>query len=104
MGPVYPSTVRRHGFGAAVDAVLAAGTAPGSTEIPETAGVLLDELTIRGDAREARGGVERWYDAGAGLPVLVLPPGRPLSELEYALEALRPEPTPIVAEPARCPG
>ena len=90
MGPIYGGTLRRLGFGAAVDAVLDANPTRGSTEVPPGAHVLVDELVVSGNAETGRADVDRWYDAGAELPVLVLPPGRPLAELEYALEALRP--------------
>ena len=90
MGPIYGRTLRRLGFCAAVDAVLAANPTPRSTEVPSGAQVLLDELVISGDAETGRAGIDSWFDAGAELPVLVLPPGRPVAELEYALEALRP--------------
>jgi hypothetical protein len=46
---------------------------------------------VWGDARAGRASLDRWRHAGAELPVVVLPPGRPVSELEYALEALRPD-------------
>jgi alkanesulfonate monooxygenase SsuD/methylene tetrahydromethanopterin reductase-like flavin-dependent oxidoreductase (luciferase family) len=88
MGPIYPSTLRRLDFGAAVDAVQSANPTPHNPEIPAAARVLFDELLVWGDAETGRAGVDRWSDAGAELPVLVLPPGRPVEELEYALEAL----------------
>ena len=91
MGPVYARTLRRHGFGSAVDAVRAANPARGGTEVPASAEVLLDELTVWGDADTGRASLDRWREAGAELPVVVLPPGRPLAELQYALEALRPD-------------
>jgi hypothetical protein len=90
MGPVYPRALRRLGLGPAVDAPIAANPTRGGTRIPPAADVLLDELTVRGDARTARTALDRWYDAGAELPVVVLPPGRPVAELDYMLEALRP--------------
>jgi hypothetical protein len=90
MGPVYPRALRRLGLGPAVDALIAANPTRGGTRIPPAADVLLDELTVRGDARTARTALDRWYDAGAELPVVVLPPGRPVAELDYMLEALRP--------------
>jgi alkanesulfonate monooxygenase SsuD/methylene tetrahydromethanopterin reductase-like flavin-dependent oxidoreductase (luciferase family) len=89
MGPIYPRTLRTLGFGEAVDAVLAAPD-PGHAEVLPGAEVLLDELLISGDAETGRAGVDAWFEAGADLPVVVLPPGRPLAELEFALEALRP--------------
>jgi hypothetical protein len=52
--------------------------------------VLLDELTVWGDAAEARGAVDRWYAAGADMPIIVLPPGAPLDELDDTLETLSP--------------
>jgi alkanesulfonate monooxygenase SsuD/methylene tetrahydromethanopterin reductase-like flavin-dependent oxidoreductase (luciferase family) len=90
MGPTYPRELRRHGFAAAVDAVLAANPTRGTAEVPANAEVLLDELTVWGDADAGRSSVDTWFEAGAEMPVLVLPPGRPVPELEYALEALRP--------------
>jgi hypothetical protein len=90
MGPVYPTTLRRLGFGAAVDAVQSANPTPRNPEIPAAAQALVDELIVSGDAETGRAGIDKWLDAGAELPVLVLPPGRPVAELEYALEALSP--------------
>jgi alkanesulfonate monooxygenase SsuD/methylene tetrahydromethanopterin reductase-like flavin-dependent oxidoreductase (luciferase family) len=90
MGPLYRDTLRRLGFGAAVDDVLAANTDRGSAEVPASADVLLDELTICGDAAAARAGLQRWYAAGADMPVIVLPPNRATDELDYVLEAMRP--------------
>jgi alkanesulfonate monooxygenase SsuD/methylene tetrahydromethanopterin reductase-like flavin-dependent oxidoreductase (luciferase family) len=87
MGPLYPKTLRAHGLGEAVDAVLAAEVGTG---VPDAARILLDELTIWGDAAAARDGLDRWYAAGADLPVIVLRPGAPLDEIDQTLEALRP--------------
>ena len=92
MGPLYGRTLQNLGFGAAVDAVLAANPSPGTTEVPGTAQVLIDELTVSGDADAARAGLDRWYAAGAEMPVIVLPPNRSLDELEHTLDALRPTP------------
>jgi hypothetical protein len=52
--------------------------------------VLLDELTIWGDATSARACLSRWYSAGAQMPILTLPPNRLLDELDHMLESLRP--------------
>jgi alkanesulfonate monooxygenase SsuD/methylene tetrahydromethanopterin reductase-like flavin-dependent oxidoreductase (luciferase family) len=87
MGPLYAQTLRRHGFGDAVDAVLAAG---GSGEVPSSAQVLIDELTLCGDAAHVRAGLDRWYDAGADMPGIVLMPNAPVEDLERTLEAFRP--------------
>lgn len=83
MGPLYPNMLRRHGFGAAVDAVLAA---PG--EMPPRE--LLDELVLWGTAEDARAGLDAWYAAGADQPSIVLPPNRDVAELEALLEGLSP--------------
>lgn len=104
MGPLYRETLRRLGHGGAVDAVLAANPAPGGAEVPDAAEVLLDELTIHGDATTARAALDRWYAAGAGTPVLALPPGRPVAELDHILESLRPGAGPAAtAAPRRAP-
>ncbi|GAA4874874.1 LLM class flavin-dependent oxidoreductase [Actinomycetospora straminea] len=92
MGPLYPHTLRAHGFGAAVDEVVAANPTARTTEVPESADVLLEELTICGDAEAGRAALERWRAAGAEEPAIVLPPGRPVEELDHALEALAPQP------------
>lgn len=89
MGPLYARTLRAHGFGEAVDAVLdhaaAADDGPPEQVVP-----LLDELTVWGDGIAARQLLDRWYVAGADMPVIVLPPGRSLDELDHVLESLRP--------------
>jgi alkanesulfonate monooxygenase SsuD/methylene tetrahydromethanopterin reductase-like flavin-dependent oxidoreductase (luciferase family) len=90
MGPLYRRTLRQLGFGAAVEEVLAANPSHRTTEVPASAEVLLDELTIWGDLPAARAGLDRWYAAGADMPVLTLPPNRSLDELDEVLEALRP--------------
>jgi alkanesulfonate monooxygenase SsuD/methylene tetrahydromethanopterin reductase-like flavin-dependent oxidoreductase (luciferase family) len=81
MGPLYRDTLRRLGFGPAVDAVLGGAAPPVE---------LLDELTVHGDPTAAREALGRWRAAGAQLPVLVLPPDRPLAELDHVLTALAP--------------
>ncbi|MGY1685763.1 LLM class flavin-dependent oxidoreductase [Geodermatophilus sp. SYSU D00867] len=93
MGPLYPRTMRRAGLGTAVDAVPAAR--PG--EVPAGAEVLVDELLLHGDAGSAAATLDAWRGAGAELPVVVLPPGRPVAELDAALEALSPRRVPVPA-------
>jgi alkanesulfonate monooxygenase SsuD/methylene tetrahydromethanopterin reductase-like flavin-dependent oxidoreductase (luciferase family) len=90
MSPLYARNLRRLGLGAAVDEVLAANPTRGTANIPESAQVLLDELTIWGDPHRARASLDQWYAAGADMPVIVLPPNRPLDELEHALKTLSP--------------
>ena len=90
MGPLYRETLRRLGHGAAVDEVLAANPTPRTFDVPESARGLFDELLLWGDAENARAALDRWYDAGAQTPALTLPPNRPVEELDYILESMRP--------------
>jgi alkanesulfonate monooxygenase SsuD/methylene tetrahydromethanopterin reductase-like flavin-dependent oxidoreductase (luciferase family) len=89
MGPLYRQTLLRLGHGRAVEQVLAANPSRGTFDVPGTARVLLDELTLWGDAEQAAQGLDRWYEAGAQMPTVVLPPGRSVEELDHMLEALR---------------
>jgi alkanesulfonate monooxygenase SsuD/methylene tetrahydromethanopterin reductase-like flavin-dependent oxidoreductase (luciferase family) len=90
MGPLYRQTLRHLGHGPAVDDILSANPTHRTAEVPRSADVLLDELTVWGDATSARECLSRWFAAGAQLPVLTLPPNRPLDELDHMLESLRP--------------
>jgi alkanesulfonate monooxygenase SsuD/methylene tetrahydromethanopterin reductase-like flavin-dependent oxidoreductase (luciferase family) len=85
MGPLYAATLRELGFGEAVDAVIAANGRGVPPTVPPAAQVLVDELLLT----EADG-LERWYAEGAERPAVVLPPGRPLEELEQTLRAFAP--------------
>ena len=82
MGPLYPTRLRQLGFAAAVDEVAA-----GTGHAPE---ILLDELTLWGDAAAAREGLERCCAAGADMPIVTLPPYRSVEELDHILDALAP--------------
>ena len=90
MGPLYRKTLSRLGHGQAVEEVLAANPTPRTFDVPESARKLLDELTLWGDAEHARAALDRWYGAGAQMPTLTLPPGRPVEEIDDILESLRP--------------
>ena len=79
-GPLYATSLREQGLGDAVDAVLAANGRGVPPTVPPAAQVLVDELLVTGP-----GELERWYAAGVDAPGLVLPPGRPLDELEQTL-------------------
>lgn len=91
MGPLYRDTLRRLGHGQAVDDVLAANPTGRTFEVPASARGLLDELTLWGDTEQARVALGRWYAAGAQMPTLTLPPGRPVDELDHMLEVLCPQ-------------
>lgn len=90
MGPLYRTTLRRQGHAREVEEVLAANPTPRTFDVPESARVLLDELTLWGDTEQARAALDRWYAAGAEMPTLTLPPGRPVDELDHILESMRP--------------
>jgi len=90
MGQLYRRTLLRLGHGQAVEDVLAANPTPRTFDVPESARVLLDELTLWGGPEDARAALDRWYAAGAQLPTLTLPPGLPVEELDEILESLRP--------------
>ena len=89
MGPLYARTLRDHGLGEEVDTVLAANRSLRTATVPDSAQRLLDELVIWGEPAAARSALDRWYAGGADMPVLVLPPNRPLKELDAALDTLR---------------
>jgi alkanesulfonate monooxygenase SsuD/methylene tetrahydromethanopterin reductase-like flavin-dependent oxidoreductase (luciferase family) len=88
MGPLYHETLRRLGHGRSVEDILAANPTGRTFEVPESARVLFDELTLWGEAEQAREALDRWYAVGAQMPIVVLPPGRPIEELDHMLEAL----------------
>lgn len=90
MGPLYAAMLRRLGLGGLVDDVLAANPSPGTTIVPDSAGMLLDELVLWGEPAAARALLARWYEAGVDEPTIVLPPGRPLDELDLILESTSP--------------
>ncbi len=88
MGPLYRETLLRLGHGHAVEEILAANPTGRTFDLPESARVLLDELTLWGDTQQAQEAVERWYTAGAQMPKVVLPPRRSLEELEHMLDTM----------------
>ena len=88
MGPFYPRTISRLGFAKEVEAVIAANTTRGSAVVPPEAEVLLDELTVYGTPDQARARLARWQEAGADMPILLLPPNQTSAQIDFALEAL----------------
>jgi alkanesulfonate monooxygenase SsuD/methylene tetrahydromethanopterin reductase-like flavin-dependent oxidoreductase (luciferase family) len=91
MGTLYRQSLTRQGFGKEVEAVLAANTPKFTGAVPSDAEKLLEELTVFGTPPEARRRLAAWHDAGAALPVLLLRPNLAPEELEYTLNALRPD-------------
>jgi alkanesulfonate monooxygenase SsuD/methylene tetrahydromethanopterin reductase-like flavin-dependent oxidoreductase (luciferase family) len=88
MGPFYPRTISRLGFAKEVEAVIAANPTRGSAEVPPEAEALLDELTVYGTPEQARARLAGWQQAGAAMPVLLLPPNQTAAQIDFALEAL----------------
>jgi alkanesulfonate monooxygenase SsuD/methylene tetrahydromethanopterin reductase-like flavin-dependent oxidoreductase (luciferase family) len=91
MGPLYGQTLRGLGFGDLVDEVVAANRESDTAQVPASAQALIDELTITGDPETAAKGLDRWYAAGADMPVVVLPPNASREDLDRTLVALRPQ-------------
>ena len=91
-GPALPGHAAPGRASATKSTLVVAGEPPrgGTARLPAGAEVLLDELTVHGDAGQARAGLDRWYGAGAEMPVIVLPPNQPLDDLLQTLESLRP--------------
>ena len=81
MGPIYPRMLgERFGMAAGVEAVLAVAGEP-EPDLPAAAEELAREVTLLGTYGEAAGAVAAWFEAGADVVDLVLPPGRPEHEL-----------------------
>jgi alkanesulfonate monooxygenase SsuD/methylene tetrahydromethanopterin reductase-like flavin-dependent oxidoreductase (luciferase family) len=59
--------------------------------VPPDADALLEELIVFGTPAEARRRLARWYTAGAERPVLLFRPNLSAKELEFTLNALRPD-------------
>ena len=90
MGTLYRQSLVRQGFGKEVEAVLAANAPKFTGVVPPDAEALLEELIVYGTPGEARARLARWHAAGAEMPVLLLPPQLTPDELDYTLDALRP--------------
>jgi alkanesulfonate monooxygenase SsuD/methylene tetrahydromethanopterin reductase-like flavin-dependent oxidoreductase (luciferase family) len=56
--------------------------------VPPDAEVLLEELTVYGTPDRARAHLARWQEAGAAMPILLLPPNQTSAQIDFALEAL----------------
>jgi alkanesulfonate monooxygenase SsuD/methylene tetrahydromethanopterin reductase-like flavin-dependent oxidoreductase (luciferase family) len=91
MGDVYRRSVRAQGYGAAVQAVVAANPRPSlhGGVVPPQAQVILDQFTAHGTAGQVRDQLERW--AGVGdITMIGLPPGLPWEIIEATLRAAAP--------------
>jgi alkanesulfonate monooxygenase SsuD/methylene tetrahydromethanopterin reductase-like flavin-dependent oxidoreductase (luciferase family) len=90
MGPLYRESLVRHGFGPAVQAVLAANAPKFTGAVPGQADVLLDQLTVFGTPAEARERMALWPAAGADVTCVFLRPNLHAEELAFTLAAFRP--------------
>jgi alkanesulfonate monooxygenase SsuD/methylene tetrahydromethanopterin reductase-like flavin-dependent oxidoreductase (luciferase family) len=90
MGPIYPRMLEWLGLGAEVKALQAANPTRSAFTVPPEASVLLDDIVIFGTPEAARDRLARWYEVGADLPILCLPPNLPRDEIDVALCALAP--------------
>lgn len=95
MGPLYPHMLREAGFGDAVEHVIATSRDGAGDRRPASAldghrAALAEELLLTGRPGAAAARLRSWREAGADLPVLVLPPGRPLDSLVAMVHALAP--------------
>lgn len=92
MGPIYPRTLEWLGFGAEVKAVQAANPGRSMFTVPPEADVLLDEVVVFGTPDAARARLARWYEVGAELPIICLPPNLSPEEINRTLRSLAPGP------------
>ena len=90
MGTLYRQTLVRHGFGEAVEAVLAANTPKFTGAVPAKGEELLEQLVVYGTPGEARERMARWFAAGADLGVVFLRPNLSTEEIDFTLAAFRP--------------
>ncbi len=90
MGTLYRQTLVRHGFGAAVEAVMAANSPKFTGAVPAKADELLEQLVVYGTPAEARERMARWLAAGADLGVVFLRAGLSPEEIELTLSAFQP--------------
>jgi alkanesulfonate monooxygenase SsuD/methylene tetrahydromethanopterin reductase-like flavin-dependent oxidoreductase (luciferase family) len=90
MGTMYRDSLTRQGYGAAVQAVLAANTPKFAGAVPAEAEELLEQLIVYGTPAEARRRLARWHAAGAAMPILLLRPNLEPAEIALTLDAFRP--------------
>lgn len=91
MGSFYRNTLERQGYVAEVQAVVEANRDRKASIVPEEAEILLEQLTIHGTPDDVQAQVDRWYDAGADMPILMMNPNLSHEEIDLVLETGRPE-------------
>lgn len=90
MGTLYRTSLARQGFAREVEAIVAANTPKMLGVVPPEGEPLLEQLAVWGTPPQARERLERWYAAGADLPVVFLRAGLKQKEIDCALAAFRP--------------
>jgi alkanesulfonate monooxygenase SsuD/methylene tetrahydromethanopterin reductase-like flavin-dependent oxidoreductase (luciferase family) len=90
MGTLYRQNLVRHGFGAAVEAVLGANSPKFTGAVPAKADELLEQLVVYGTPAEARERMARWLAAGADVGGVFLRAGLTPEEIDYTLDAFVP--------------
>jgi hypothetical protein len=91
MGDVYRDSVSRQGYGAEVEAILAANPRPSPRRgaVPPEARSVVGQLAACGTAAQVREQLEPW-DEAAGIVMVGLPPGLPWDMAESTLRAAAP--------------
>lgn len=88
MGDVYANSLRAEGYGAEVDAVIAANPKPSprTAVIPPEAEVLLEQLTAFGPPEHVQTALAKW-DARVDVTMIGIAPGTPWPQIEAILHA-----------------
>jgi alkanesulfonate monooxygenase SsuD/methylene tetrahydromethanopterin reductase-like flavin-dependent oxidoreductase (luciferase family) len=87
MGPLYPRMLgERFGMRAGVDAIVSAAEGEQEPDLPAAAEELAREVTLFGTYDEAAETIAAWQPAGVDDLDLVLPPGRPVEQLDELLD------------------
>jgi alkanesulfonate monooxygenase SsuD/methylene tetrahydromethanopterin reductase-like flavin-dependent oxidoreductase (luciferase family) len=97
MGDVYARSMSGQGYGAQVDAIIAANPRPSPRRgtVPAAAQVVLDQLAAYGTGDQVREQLESW-DRAADIVTTVLPPGLPWPTIDATLRAAAPSSRPEV--------
>lgn len=91
MGDVYARSVSEQGYGAEVQAVIAANShpSPQGSVIPPEAQKVLDQLAVYGSVNDVRSQLELWNGV-VDIVMIGLPPSLPWQSLETTLRAAAP--------------
>ena len=87
MGPVYPKTLARLGYGAEVAAIQQANQGKKPAVVPPEAEALLRKLTVFGRPDTVKSQLNNWYENGATMCSLLLNPGLTIEQYDLILES-----------------